>query len=76
MVLKSIGMKNLKSDSGKFIPIDARTDEPHRCNGPTESGQPYYPEEIKKSVKKQFQQNQKLRFHKKFCLTSTRFPNL
>jgi len=36
-----------KSDSGKFIPIDSRTDEPHRCNGPTES-EPYYPDEIKK----------------------------
>ena len=40
--------EEFKSDSGKFIPIDARTDEPHRCNGPTESGQSYYPEEIKK----------------------------
>ena len=36
-----------KSDSGKFIPIDSRTDEPHRCDVPTES-EPYYPDEIKK----------------------------
>jgi len=40
-----------KSDSGKFIPIDARTDEPHRCDGPTASGQTYYPDEIKKAKK-------------------------
>lgn len=39
-----------KSDSGKFIPIDSRTDEPHRCNGPTDSGE-YYPDEIRKSRK-------------------------
>ena len=36
-----------KSDSGKFIPIDSLTDEPHRCDVPTES-EPYYPDEIKK----------------------------
>ena len=40
-----------KSDSGKFIPIDSRTDEPHRCDGPKESGMPYYPDEIKKYAK-------------------------
>jgi DEAD/DEAH box helicase domain-containing protein len=40
-----------KSDSGKFIPIDSRTDEPHRCDGPTESGMSYYPDEIKKYAK-------------------------
>ncbi len=41
--------EEFKSDSGKFIPIDTRTDEPHRCDGPTESGQTYYyPDEIKK----------------------------
>ncbi|MHA7647406.1 DEAD/DEAH box helicase [Nitrosopumilus sp. S4] len=40
-----------KSDSGKFIPIDSRTDEPHQCNGPEESGT-YYPDEIKKFAKK------------------------
>ena len=26
--------EEFKSDSGKFIPLDARTDEPHSCNGP------------------------------------------
>ncbi len=40
-----------KSDSGKFIPIDSRTDEPHRCDGPSESGMSYYPDEIKKYAK-------------------------
>ncbi len=43
--------EEFKSDSGKFIPIDARTDEPHRCDGPTESGETYYPDEIKKYTK-------------------------
>ena len=42
--------EEFKSDSGKFIPIDARTDEPHRCDGPTDSGS-YYPDEIRKSRK-------------------------
>lgn len=40
-----------KSDSGKFIPIDSRTDEPHRCDGPSESEISYYPDEIKKYAK-------------------------
>ncbi|AFS82823.1 DEAD/DEAH box helicase [Candidatus Nitrosopumilus sediminis] len=39
--------EGFKSDSGKFIPIDSRTDEPHRCDGPTKSGE-YFPDEIKK----------------------------
>lgn len=43
--------EGFKSDSGKFIPIDSRTDEPHRCEGPSESGMPYYPDEIKKYAK-------------------------
>ena len=43
--------EEFKSDSGKFIPIDSRTDEPHRCDGNTESGQSYYPDEIKKITK-------------------------
>ena len=43
--------EGFKSDSGKFIPIDARTDEPHRCEGSTESRIPYYPDEVKKHVK-------------------------
>ena len=47
---KFIGMRVFKSDSGKFIPIDSRTDEPHRCDGPTESGD-YFPDEIKKYSK-------------------------
>ena len=42
--------EGFKSDSGKFIPIDSRTDEPHRCDGPSESGE-YYPDEIKKYSK-------------------------
>ncbi len=40
-----------KSDSGKFIPIDARTDEPHNCNGPI-SDVGYFPDEIKKITAK------------------------
>ncbi len=40
-----------KSDSGKFIPMDSRTDEPHRCDGPTESGMSCYLDEIKKYTK-------------------------
>ncbi|MDH3488997.1 MAG: DEAD/DEAH box helicase [Nitrosopumilus sp.] len=38
-----------KSESGKFIPIDARTDEPHRCDivEPTE----YFPDKIKEYSK-------------------------
>ena len=36
-----------KSDSGKFIPIDSRTDEPHRCDEPTEL-ESYFPDEIRK----------------------------
>ena len=42
--------EGFKSDSGKFIPIDSRTDEPHRCEGPSESGE-YFPDEIKKYVR-------------------------
>ena len=42
--------EEFKSDSGKFIPLDARTDEPHNCNGPVDSGT-YYPDEIRKSRK-------------------------
>ncbi|MFB5621161.1 MAG: hypothetical protein ACE5RC_08545, partial [Nitrosopumilus sp.] len=42
--------EGFKSDSGKFIPIDSRTDEPHRCDGPTKSGE-YFPDEIKKYAK-------------------------
>ena len=42
--------EGFKSDSGKFIPIDSRTDEPHRCEGSTESGE-YFPDEIKKYSK-------------------------
>ena len=38
--------EEFKSDSGKFIPLDARTDEPHSCNGP-ESSAGYFPDEIK-----------------------------
>ncbi len=38
--------EEFKSDSGKFIPIDSRTDEPHSCNGP-ESSAGYFPDEIK-----------------------------
>jgi DEAD/DEAH box helicase domain-containing protein len=39
--------EEFKSDSGKFIPIDSRTDEPHNCNGPI-SDVGYFPDEIKK----------------------------
>lgn len=42
--------EGFKSDSGKFIPIDSRTDEPHRCDGPAESEE-YFPDEIKKYAK-------------------------
>jgi len=38
--------EEFKSDSGKFIPLDARTDEPHSCNGP-ESSAGYFPDDIK-----------------------------
>ncbi|QUC65532.1 DEAD/DEAH box helicase [Nitrosopumilus sp. K4] len=38
-----------KSDSGKFIPIDARTDEPHTCE--VGEAEPYYPDEIKRIKK-------------------------
>ena len=44
--------EKFKSDSGKFIPIDSRTDEPHQCEGPSESSESYYPDEIKKYSKK------------------------
>ena len=43
--------EEFKSDSGKFIPLDARTDEPHSCNGP-ESTSTYFPDEIRKITKK------------------------
>ena len=43
--------EEFKSDSGKFIPLDARTDEPHSCNGPDSSGT-YFPDEIRNIVKK------------------------
>ena len=43
--------EEFKSDSGKFIPLDARTDEPHRCNGP-ENSEPYFPDEIRNITKK------------------------
>ncbi|MDH3656600.1 MAG: DEAD/DEAH box helicase [Nitrosopumilus sp.] len=44
--------EEFKSDSGKFIPIDTRTAESHQCNGPAESGEPYYPDVVKKYTKK------------------------
>jgi len=43
--------EEFKSDSGKFIPLDARTDEPHSCNGPENSGT-YFPDEIRNITKK------------------------
>lgn len=43
--------EEFKSDSGKWIPIDSRTDEPHKCDGITESNHQYYPDEIKKIEK-------------------------
>ena len=43
--------EEFKSDSGKFIPLDARTDEPHNCNGPENSGT-YFPDEIRNVTKK------------------------
>ncbi len=49
VVLKFIGMKNLNHIVEKFIPLDARTDEPHSCNGPESSGT-YFPDEIKKKL--------------------------
>ena len=42
--------ERFKSDSGKFIPIDSRTDEPHQCTVSGESAE-YFPDEIKKHVK-------------------------
>jgi len=41
--------EEFKSDSGKFIPMDAKTDEPHKC----ETGEPaeYFPDEIKRITK-------------------------
>ena len=43
--------EEFKSDSGKFIPLDARTDEPHTCNGP-ENSDTYFPDEIRNINKK------------------------
>ena len=43
--------EEFKSVNGKFIPLDARTDEPHRCNG-AENSEPYFPDEIKNIIKK------------------------
>ena len=43
--------EEFKSDSGKFIPIDARTDEPHNCNGQI-SDVGYFPDEIKRIITK------------------------
>ena len=43
--------EEFKSDSGKFIPLDARTDEPHNCSGP-ESSDSYFPDEIRNITKK------------------------
>ena len=45
--------EEFKSDSGKFIPIDSRTDEPHRCDGPVESSLGYFPDDIKQLKKKE-----------------------
>lgn len=44
--------EEFKSDSGKFIPIDSRTDEPHQCDGPSQFTPSYYPDEVKKYSKK------------------------
>ena len=43
--------EEFKSDSGKFIPMDSRTDRPHQCDGSIESAESYYPDEIKKYKK-------------------------
>ena len=44
--------EEFKSDSGKFIPIDSRTDEPHQCDGPAESSVGYFPDDVKLVEKK------------------------
>ena len=41
--------ESFKSDSGKFIPIDARTDEPHRCE--IEEHSEYFPYDVKQYSK-------------------------
>ena len=43
--------EEFKSDSGKFIPLDARTDEPHNCKGP-ENSDVYFPDEMRNITKK------------------------
>ena len=43
--------EEFKSDSGKFIPLDARTDKPHNCKGP-ESSDIYFLDEIRNITKK------------------------
>ena len=66
--------EEFKSDSGKFIPIDARTDEPHRCNGSTESGQTYYPDEIKKFSKKVTPPKPKIALPKEILFDINKIP--
>ena len=44
--------ETFKSDSGKFIPIDANTDEPHQCNGPVATTTEYIPDQVRKIAKK------------------------
>ena len=41
--------ESFKSESGKFIPIDTRTDEPHRCE--IKESNEYFPDEIKQYSK-------------------------
>jgi len=65
--------EEFKSDSGKFIPIDARTDEPHRCDGPTASTQAYYPDEIKK-VKKTIPPKPKIFLPKEILFDINKIP--
>ena len=66
--------EEFKSDSGKFIPIDSRTDEPHQCEGPTESPN-YYPDEIKKFTKKKDTTKRQFPFQKKFYMMYQKFQN-
>jgi len=38
--------EDFKSTSGKFIPMDSSTNQPHKCKGPKNPDELFYPDQI------------------------------
>ena len=67
--------ETFKSDSGKFIPIDANTDEPHQCNGPVATTTEYIPDQVRKIAKKP-EEKQKVAIAKEILYDVSKIPSI